>query len=163
MTSQQRKEYQARQERLKRVAENIDRGVNGPFFGADFHLGFNFMFGEIIELQREFNERFSDEMPDPRFSEFYNRIIQIMESSKVVLMDSIDPNAAKKHMADLAERNQALLNEAAALESKAKQGTLASKQWKKENDERDAKKNKRSTFRKGTGGKTIKLPTDKEK
>lgn len=99
-----REEYRARQERLKRVADNIDRGIGSRFYGADFHLGFNYMFGEIVELQREFNERFSIDMPrDPRFAEFYNRIVQIMESSEIVLIDSIDPNARKKTLGQLVE------------------------------------------------------------
>lgn len=106
MTDEQKKEYRARQGRLKRVAENIDRGFGSKFYGADFHLGFNYVFGEIVELQDEFNKRFSMEMPrDPRFAEFYDRIIQIMESSQVVLMDSIDPNARKRHIDELNEKS----------------------------------------------------------
>ena len=102
---QKKKDYRARQERLKQVAENIDRGVGGKFYGADFHLAFNYMFNEMFELQREFNQRFTMDMPhDPRFAEFYNRITQIMESSEIVLVDSIDPNARKRHVAELSKQ-----------------------------------------------------------
>lgn len=98
---QKKKEYYARQERLKRVADNIDRGIGGKFYGADFHLGFNFMYCEIVELQKEFNARFAKDMPsDPRFTEFYDRIIQILESSEAVLLDSISPIKNKKEIAD---------------------------------------------------------------
>ena len=154
MDGRKREEYRARQERLKRVAENIDRGIGGKFYGADFHLGLNYMYGEIVELQREFNERFSfDMLRDPRFAEFYDRIIQILESSEVVLVDSIDPNARKKYVADLVEKHRDLLEENAVLESKAKQGALAAEQQEKETAEREAKKNRRTTYRKGTGRK----------
>jgi hypothetical protein len=83
-------EYEARNARLKQVEENIKRGPEGKFYGADFQLGFEFIFGEIVQLQREFNERFGTDMPsDPRFTEFYDRMIQILESSEGVLSGSI--------------------------------------------------------------------------
>lgn len=85
-------EYHTRQERLKRIANNIDRSAKNKFYGADFHLGFNFMFGELIVLQKEYNERFAEYMTeDKRFAEFYDRIVQIMEASEIVLIDSISP------------------------------------------------------------------------
>lgn len=85
-------EYQARQERLKRIAYDIDRSPNNKFYGADFHFGFNFMYGELMALQKEYNERFSEYMADDsRFAEFYDRIVQIMEASEIVLIDSICP------------------------------------------------------------------------
>ena len=83
-------EYEARVARLQRIVENINRGPDGTFYGADYQLGFAYVFGELVELQREFNKRFAADMPgDARFAEFYNRIIQIMESSESVLINSI--------------------------------------------------------------------------
>ncbi len=87
--------YEARQARLQQVSESIDRGPGGRFYGADFQLGYTFLFGEIVQLQREFNERFADDMPsDPRFAEFYDRMIQILESSESVLTESQGPAQA---------------------------------------------------------------------
>lgn len=89
-------DYEAREARLGRIRDSIDRGPESQFYGADFQLGFGFMFGELVELQREFNERFAKDMPgDPRFAEFYDRIIQIMESSEKVLIDSVGSALAK--------------------------------------------------------------------
>lgn len=88
-------DYEARRERLQWIAENIERGPNGQFYGADFQLGFAYVFGELVVLQREFNKRFAADMPgDARFAEFYSRIIQIMESSESVLINSAGPTQA---------------------------------------------------------------------
>lgn len=120
-------EYEARNERLKRLAENIDRGIGGRFYGADFQLAYSFMYGEIVELQREFNERFNRDMrkergvfaarKEPRFAEFYDRIIQILESSEIVLLDSIDPNARKKRIEQLSKQKDEMLGKAGLEES----------------------------------------------
>lgn len=84
--------YTARMERLARVAAGIKRGKEDKFYGADYQLAYSFVLGEIVELQKEFNANFEPELAaDPRFAEFYDRIIQILEAGGLVLLDSISP------------------------------------------------------------------------
>jgi len=101
MTESQKAAYDARHARLRKVAEGIDRSPNAKFFGADYHLAFNYLFGEVVELQRKFNEQFGEYMPeDARYIDFYEQIIHAMESSEVVLLDSISPAKNKKLAAE---------------------------------------------------------------
>ena len=87
---QYRAESRAQMARLKLVAATIDRGPNDKYFGADFHLAFNFLFGEIEVLRA-----------DPQFSMLHGRLAHILSASEVVLMDSISPAENRKRIAEM--------------------------------------------------------------
>jgi hypothetical protein len=89
-----RAEYCARMERLKQVAATIDRGPGDKYFGADFHLAFNFLFGEVKVLQA-----------DPQLSGLHDRLTQILQASEVVLIDSISPVENRKRIAEMEKNN----------------------------------------------------------
>ena len=87
---QYRAAYRARMERLKQVAATIDRGPTDEYFGADFHLAFNFLFGEIEVL-----------CADPQFAVLHDRLANILSDSRVVLIDSISPAENRKRIAEM--------------------------------------------------------------
>lgn len=90
-------EHEARMERLARLAETIERGEADKYNGADYQLAYSFMIGEIIALQKDCNKRYPTEMAvNHRFAEFFDRLMQIIESSETVLMDSVDPAKTKQ-------------------------------------------------------------------
>ena len=106
MTEKQQAAFRARQDRLRKVAETIDRSPNGSFFGADYELGYKFLFGELVELQRKFNELFGEYMQgDERYTDYYEQIIMAMSSGEAVLLDSISPAKNEKLAAEYWEQH----------------------------------------------------------
>lgn len=90
-------EHEARMERLARLAETIERGEADKYNGADYQLAYSFTIGEIVALQKDCNRLYPTEMAvNHRFAEFFDRLMQIIEASEVLLMDSIDPAKAKQ-------------------------------------------------------------------
>lgn len=135
--------YEARDARFGRVLDNIERGAGGRFKGADFQAGYSFLLREIVQLQREFNERFAEDMPDDtRIIEFYDRLIQILESGETVLLDSAGSMPA------LLERQEKLLQANAALDARAKQMAADNEKKQAEAARQAAKKGGRTMFRK---------------
>jgi hypothetical protein len=91
--------HRARMARLKDVAATINRGPTDEFFGADFHLAFNYLCGEIKVLQDE-----------PEFAALRDRLETLLSSSEAVLYDSINPVENNKRIAEMSN-NQHIVNQ----------------------------------------------------
>lgn len=89
-------EHRAQMARLKQVAATINRGPSDKYFGADFHIAFNFLYGEVEVLQK-----------DPEFSMAHDRLMQILQASEAVLLDSISPVENNKRIAEMKANKQA--------------------------------------------------------
>lgn len=144
MKSNENVNYEARMERLRWLAEKMKKKENSVYEGADYEFGFHFLFGEVIEMQKHFIDLFGEDMTkDKRLSGFYNRMTQMLESSEVVLIDSVDVNASKESVGALFEKNRELEKSIAASKKETDRLEETRKKRELEAAEREAKKNNR--------------------
>lgn len=104
MKKQERIDYESRLDRLKRIADTIKKEGTGTLFdGADYKLAFHYLFNEMLILQSEFYQRFSDTFDArPELKEYTQRMVQLFETVDSILLDSISP--AKNNQKAAAQR-----------------------------------------------------------
>lgn len=101
MKKSERIDYENRMERLKRVAKTLKKeSKDSQFDGADYRLGFHFLFNEILVFQNEFDARYKGDFEsNPLLKEYNQRLAQILETAHSVLIDSISPAENNKKAA----------------------------------------------------------------